>query len=319
MVENEFDTSFEEIEDGITDDQMMEFGQSIEDELADEDEEATADSESDDAENNEEDTSDTDDEAGDVKDQEQEPVFADEQHKVKLPDGTETTVHELVRGNLREADYTRKTMELSEGRKKLEQQETKMAEVTSLIGQAVQQYQPQKPRYADFEHDPMAFQQAMGVYEDQMEAFNSTFGSLSQVQEQLKADAENKRVELLQQEHQSMIAKHPEFSDQTKFSEFQNKAIPVFGDFGFSQAELGAITDHRMIGVMKEVLEYRELKANRQKAVKQTQGKPKMVTGSNRKSSNPGNSKSVQNRINKAASRGDARDVSDILGQLLEG
>lgn len=317
MEEDEFDTS-NEIENGISDDQMEQFGQSIEDELADEDE-ATADPESDDAENNEEDNSDTDESDGDVEGQEPAPVFADEQHMVKLPDGTETTVHELMRGNLREADYTKKTMELSESRKLVEQQETKLAEVTSLVGQAVQQYQPQKPRYADYENDPMAYQQALGVYEDQMEVFNHTFGSLNQVQAQLKAEAENKRVELLQQEHQSMLTKHPEFADQAKFSEFQNKAIPVFGDFGFSQAELGAITDHRMIGVMKEVLEYRELKANRQKAVKQTQGKPKMVTGSNRKSSNPGNSKSVQNRIKKAATRGDARDVSDILGQLLEG
>lgn len=317
MEEDEFDTS-NEIENGISDDQMEQFGQSIEDELADEDE-ATADPESDDAENNEEDNSDTDESDGDVEGQEAAPVFADEQHKVKLPDGTETTVHELMRGNLREADYTRKTMELSESRKSVEQQETKLAEVTSLVGQAVQQYQPQKPRYADYENDPMAYQQALGVYEDQMEVFNHTFGSLNQVQAQLKAEAENKRGELLQQEHQSMLTKHPEFADQAKFSEFQNKAIPVFGDFGFSQAELGAITDHRMIGVMKEVLEYRELKANRQKAVKQTQGKPKMVTGSNRKSSNPGNSKSVQNRIKKAATRGDARDVSDILGKLLEG
>lgn len=317
MEEDEFDTS-NEIENGISDDQMEQFGQSIEDELADEDE-ATADPESDDAENNEEDNSDADESDGDVEGQEAAPVFADEQHKVKLPDGTETTVHELMRGNLREADYTKKTMELSESRKSVEQQEAKLAEVTSLVGQAVQQYQPQKPRYADFEHDPMAYQQALGVYEDQMEVFNHTFGSLNQVQAQLKAEADNKRGELLQQEHQSMLTRHPEFADQAKFSEFQNKAIPVFGDFGFSQAELGAITDHRMIGVMKEVLEYRELKANRQKAVKQTQGKPKMVTGSNRKSSNPGNSKSVQNRIKKAATRGDARDVSDILGQLLEG
>lgn len=319
MVENEFDTSFEEIEDGITDDQMMEFGQSIEDELAEEEDEATADSESDDAENNEEDTSDTDEQDGNVEDQEQEIVFADEQHKVKLADGTETTVHELMRGNLREADYTKKTMELSESRKKVEQQEAKLAEVTGLIGQAIQQYQPQKPRYADYEQDPMAYQQAMGVYEDQMEVFNSTFGSLNQVQEQLRAEAENKRGELLQREHQSMLTKHPEFADQAKFTEFQNKVIPVFGEFGFSAQELGGITDHRMIGVMKELLEYRELKANRQKAVKQTQNKPKMVTGSNRKTNNPRNSKSVQNRINRAAKAGDARDVADILGQLLEG
>jgi hypothetical protein len=319
MVENDFDTS-DEIENGITDDQMMEFGQSIEDDLADDDEEeATDQSESDDAENNEEDTSDTDENDGDVEDQEQVPVFADEQHKVKLPDGSETTVHELMRGNLREADYTKKTMELSEGRKQVEQQEAKLAEVTNLVGQAIQQYQPQKPRYSDYENDPMAYQQALGVYEDQMEVFNSTFGSLNQVQQQMKAQGDAKRGELLQQEHQSMIAKHPEFADQVKFNEFQTKAIPAFGDFGFTPEELGKIDDHRMIGVMKEVLEYRELKANRQKAVKQTQNKPKMVTGSNRKTSNPRDSKSVQNRINRAAKSGDARDVADILGKLLEG
>jgi hypothetical protein len=246
-------------------------------------------------------------------------VFADEQHKVKLPDGTETTVHELMRGNLREADYTKKTMELSEGRKKVEQQEAKLAEVTGLVGQAIQQYQPLKPRYADYENDPLAYQQALGVYEDQMEVFNHTFGSLNQVQEQQRQQAEQQRSELLVQEHQAMIAKHPEFTDQAKFNEFQTKAVPVFGEFGFTPEDLGSIQDHRMIGVMKELLEYRELKANRQKAVKQTQGKPKMVTGSNRKSSTPGNSKSVQNRIKNAAKRGDARDVSDILGQLLEG
>ena len=53
-------------------------------------------------------------EDGDEEPESEQGRFVADNAKVRLPDGTVTTIAELKQGSLRQADYTRKTMELAE-------------------------------------------------------------------------------------------------------------------------------------------------------------------------------------------------------------
>lgn len=68
----------------------------------------------------EEETSEEVEEEGEDQDEDIEPLDYDPTRKVTLEDGTEASLEELVNGNLRQADYTRKTEALAEERRALD-------------------------------------------------------------------------------------------------------------------------------------------------------------------------------------------------------
>ena len=61
------------------------------------------------------------------------PVELDDEAKVRLKDGTEVTLAELREGALRRDDYTRKTQELADQRRELEEQREKIDRFTSAF------------------------------------------------------------------------------------------------------------------------------------------------------------------------------------------
>ncbi len=317
MVNEDFDTS-QEIDEGITESDAEALGNLFED---DEPADEVTDEPTNESAENDEDTPDTDElEGGEVEDQEQ-VIFADESHRVKLADGTETTVHELTRGNLREADYTQKTMKLSQERDELQQFEQKLNDARNIIDQVARANEPQKPRRSDPEwtNDPYGFDLAKDKYEEDKEAFDQNVANLQQQQLEQQQQSQWQEDQYLKQEYNSLITKNPEFSDGAKLNEYWSQATKVMGEYGFTPEESARFTDHRFVPLMKAAMELKQIKAKRSDTVKDIQSKPKMVKGSNRKSNRGQVSKNVQSRISAAQSSGNARDVSDILGKLLEG
>ena len=76
----------------------------------------------------------TDDEDGEDDDEESdEPAELNDDSKIVMKDGTETTLGELREGALRRDDYTRKTQELAEQRKELDQQREKIEQFTAAF------------------------------------------------------------------------------------------------------------------------------------------------------------------------------------------
>ena len=121
-------TSQETVDDDVpvsdvTEDQLAEL-------LADPDEQDTEEDDGDEAEaeaseedeDAEEDSDDDEAEEDDDRPRDAKGRFVAHDGRVKLPDGSTTTVEDLVQGSLRQSDYTQKTQSLAEERKKLEAQ-----------------------------------------------------------------------------------------------------------------------------------------------------------------------------------------------------
>lgn len=144
---DEFDTPAEA---GTEDVQTPEHDNSTEDwdfyDPEEDTEEAQETEETDDGEGGDEDTPEDVDPEDDAEDQPDEaPQEAAEDAVVKLPDGEETTVGELIRGQLRQADYSRKTAEVAEQRRSVEAQAQRIAQINERLIAGLESLIPPPP------------------------------------------------------------------------------------------------------------------------------------------------------------------------------
>lgn len=272
----------------------------------------------------------SDDEDKDDDDQE-EPAheYADEDQLVALPDGTEISVHELIRGNLRDADYRHKTMELADQRREVSGERDQLNEIVSetanerlWMAQLLQSQMPQKPDPALARQNPAMYDQAMAAYAHAKGSLEQNWAKLAQnhtaAEAQATHDAQQQHAENLAGEFDAMIKDNPEFGDPEKFEAFQDNAMTHFQSYGFGRQEIESVTDHRFIKVMRDAIAYQELKAAKPTAMKKLKGRPPVMSSAPRKGSKSRTTKAVNERISKATHMGDAQSVSDILGTLLE-
>lgn len=294
------------------------------------DKDATA--HNDDQDDTTEDTSDDEhDEEDDQKDNSLE--YADEDQLVTLPDGTEISVHELIRGNLRDADYRHKTMELADERREVAGERDQLNEIATTtaneriwMAQLLQSHMPKMPDRALAQQNPAMYNQAMAAYAHAKQNMEHSWNQLAQnhtaafeaSQAQIERETEQQQAEILAGEFDAMIKDNPEFEDPEKFDAFKQDALAHFQSYGFAPEEIEGVADHRFIKVMRDAIAYQELKAAKPEALKKLKGRPPVMSSKARKSGSSRRSKAVKERISKATHMGDAQSVSDILGTLLE-
>lgn len=254
-------------------------------------------------------------------------TFAGDDATVKLEDGTTTTVKELRQGNLRDADYRRKTMELADERRtydtrsdQIKQLEQKTAQEREWMAAALRATMPQKPDSSMMETDPIGYMQAKEAHEQ----FQGQFTQLErQRQQAIQAQTQQQQTaaqQHLDSEREAMLSANPEFRETEKLNQFWNDASTSFAkNYGFESEELSALNDHRFVKVIRSAMAYDKLMAEKPKARKSLEGKPPVLKSDPRQGRKTRASKSVSDRISKAAQAGSADSVSDLLGQLITG
>ena len=188
------------------------------------------------------------------------------------------------------------------------------------MGQALQAVMPQKPDPSMMETDPIGYMQAKEAFEN----FQGQFGQLEQKRQQSHRETIEKQQAEYQQhltrEREAMFTANPDLQDQAKLTEFWNEASTTFSTkYGFAPDELNNIGDHRFVKVIRNAMAYDKLMAAKPKARKSLEGKPPVMKSDPRQGRKSRVSKSVNDRISKAAQAGSADSVSDLLGQLIEG
>ncbi len=213
---------------------------------------------------------------------------------VKGDDGTEQELEvdetELVKGYQRQADYTRKTQELSQREHQaVEQLRTKYDE---FAGQYVQKAESTRAAIVQLaglrneaemaqlaQTDPAAW-----VAENQRQ--QSIYAVLNQMDQQI--DTERKAI-AQRQEQAAQQWKAQAF--QQAWSELQkdgidrDKLAKVYGDvsktYGFSKEELGNVFDHRLVRLMRDAAAYRELQAQKPAVKQKVEQAPKLPSKAN--------------------------------------
>lgn len=186
-------------------------------------------------------------------------------HRVKVQgQELEVSLDELKSGYSRDSDYRQKTHALAEERRMLDDQKTslsqsydsKLKELTDLIG-AAESYigqSSEKDLQKLYEDDPTQAAKIDFQQRQQRENFN-----------RLKQQAENVKLQqyntYIEEQKRLAATRIPEYSDPVKGTTFKNQMKATLSDYGFSDQEIGSLADHRFLMVIKDAMEFKNLKS----------------------------------------------------------
>lgn len=296
--------SSEEVQEDHPEDEDAEAGEEAE--LSDDEEEDGEPLEEDDAEDS--------DEEEEVK---AEGRFVSKDGKVKMPDGSTTTIHELIRGNLREADYTRKTQEAAaaekqaaEYRENLSQYEQRVSFMQDMTMAMLEAKMPKAPDRAKFNTDPFGYMEDKLAYDQAREEYE-TFRAQLNYQREHKATLDaQERERAKRAEEAALYSKIPELDpkhqDPTAKQKVIGSLVKAAEKYGISPKELAEVTDHRVLVALRDLARLASLQGEGAAKVKEKiANKPPVATGSKRLSSGAQRGRAVDaamQRLNKSGS-----------------
>lgn len=289
------------------------------DDIEDDGDEADEDDEGEESEDSDEDDAGDDDDGPDDTEIKGGRI-APRNAKVKLDDGTLTTVEDLLKGTLRQSDYSRKTQDLAREREELKaevernsQASQELAQQRELVDAMLEQWKPRPPENP--QEDPMGWI----TYQQQVDAWNQwqshLKGQMQSARERAEAEQREKTMALLEKENERLIQAIPAFGDPAKRQNLFDDLVKFGTDqYGFTREEIGSIADNRMI---RALFDLRQAKARAAKAPEvkdKVSKKPKVMRGSKRGSDGKNSAKRAA--MDRLRETGSARDAEAALRNL---
>lgn len=252
--------------------------------------------------------------------------FADDT-TVRLDDGTETTLGELKRGSMLMADYTRKTQELAEHRRQLEdtlQQLNGYApailERLQVADQLAQFAMPQPPdeelRYSDpveYSLQRQDYQAAMADYENRVALIRQGIQETMSLQHGAQ---QYQGAQSLEEGRKKLREAIPELNDPNKAQGIVNDILSVAEHLGFSREEVSAWRDPRIAQLAHLAARAAKIDGLKPKVAKKTDGKPPVQKPGKRQGANDKKRLAYENKRKRLAQTG---SVDDAIETLLAG
>jgi hypothetical protein len=196
----------------------------------------------------------------DADDSEPETVF-------ELDDGTKVDLDELKRGYLRQSDYTKKTQEVAEARKHLQQayqaRQQERQTLAENLNLALGVVEPQLAELArtDWDRlateDPYSYAEKRALFDQASVRYNKLVQQAQTVVQKQQQETQQQLQQRLQQEGQRLRMAIPDFADP-KRSRALKGAITEYAisAMGLSEQEAKGITDHRMIVLLNKARQF---------------------------------------------------------------
>lgn len=191
----------------------------------------------------------------DTPDAEDEPDD-DADFVVTLPDGEEVTAAQLKEwreGNLRQADYTRKTQEVAQEREAFRKERDAFAERATFVETAMQNLSgfvqsliPPEPPLQLAQTDPGRYTQQLALRQQAMREVQELLSTKQQMDEGkgnfFQAEAQQHR----DAENAKLAKAKPSLKDPAKLAAFDQSVRSAAIEFGFSESEIDQTSDARI-------------------------------------------------------------------------
>ena len=297
-----------EVEEIIEEDELPEAAE-LEEEDVEEDDDFDYDEEFDDEEQNE------------VEDVVEQPTS----YKVKI-DGeeVEVTLDELQSGYSRQQDYTRKTQELAQQRKIIEQQQQELAQRDAIYAQLLPKLEAQlsadlanEPDWNKlYEDDPVGYVREKQLWDERKEKLKATQAENQRLQQEAMAKQQEQLAKFVEYGQQKLLEiipewKNPEIAQQEKL------AIRDYGinTLGYTAQEMDSIYDYRaLLGLRNAWLNNKTVEATKKKP---TEKAPARVArpGAVTKTKSVAPAKRAKQRL---AKTGKTSDAAKVFEQMLK-
>ena len=205
----------------------------------------------------------------------------------------EVNLDELLSGYSRQSDYTRKTQELSSGRKEMESLKEKYDSEINQIQAERSQYMENlqqiiESSVGDLEaftnidwqglkdSDPIEYVTKREEFRESQEKIQKFQHEQQLVNQKQTRDAANARNEFLASENKKLIEALPAWGNADKKSKLASEIKDYALEKGFSKEEIGNLIDHRSVLVLLKALKYDKVNKSDVKA-KKIKNKPRVI------------------------------------------
>ena len=166
-----------------------------------------------------------------------------------LPSGESVGRDELIAGYMKQADYSRKTSQVAETRKAVEQQAVRLQRQVETLTEYLAAQLPQEPDASLAYSDPQTYTAQKAVYDQQLGNLQKLLAMAETPQSVAQELTQQVTQEQLQAENAKLMAAFPQTAQPEGRKEFFNTAFEAAGQLGFSNDELKAVTDSRLLGL----------------------------------------------------------------------
>lgn len=238
---------------------------------------------------------------------------------------TKAQIAEAHKSGLRQADYTKKTQELSEQRKAAETETAKAREERNQYmqglqkAQAILEAQLQEQQQIDWqklhETDPVEFQWQKHLADTRQAQLLQMTQQKEYLEAQAKAEQEQSFKAHIADQREQLLAKIPEWKDEAKQKAGVAEVKTYLEKQGLSAAEIQGVTDHRAIVMTRKAMLYDQMIAKASVAAKKVAAAPQRVE---RASGGESNTLDKRNAAFQRLSKtGRAEDAAGLFAQFL--
>jgi len=238
----------------------------------------------------------------------------------------EVTLDELVTSYQLGSDYTKKTQEVAEQRKVINQEAKAIIEARKVRDDYSQKLKSveeflvgsnaTKEDLTELkENDPIGYAVKVAEMTEKKDQLQLVQAEQQRIAQQQQSDRSAQMQQYVQAEAQKLTQSLPEFSDKTKGEQIRNDIRSYGKKVGFTDEELSQVYDSRHVLVLHKAAQYDKLMAGKAGVKKKVANAPKMVKGGAKvKQSVTDKQKKLQQRLIKS---GDARDAASIFENFI--
>ena len=257
-----------------------------------------------------------------IETQEKQDSTEEELYKVKVA-GQEfdVTLDELRNGYSRDADYRRKTEELSyekkqfmsESEKQRQDYSSKLNELNQLMSVAQQQLQTEI-NSADleklYEEDPTEAARIEHRLRRKQEKLNSAMAK-TQSEQQKQFDS------FLQEQQKKLVVKMPEFSNPEKASQLKSSMKNTLNSYGFNDQEIAQVYDHRIVMLVNDAMKFRNMQKAKPNIAKKISKPGKVFSSGVKQSKADINLKARKEKLSRLKKTGSVKDATSIFLDMI--
>jgi hypothetical protein len=246
----------------------------------------------------------------------------DSTYKVKVA-GQEfdVTLDELRNGYSRDADYRRKTEELSNDRKNFHSQSEKqrqdysqkLKEVNELMSVAQEQLNTEissSDLEALYDEDPA---QAAKIEHRLRRKQEKLASALQKTQSEQKAQFDG----YLQMERTKLVNKIPDFADPGKASNLKNNMRSHLAKYGFNDSEIAQVYDHRILMLVNDAMKFGNLQKAKPNIAKKISKPSRVFKSGIKKDKSDYQSKASREKFGRLRKTGSLKDAQNIFLDMI--
>lgn len=231
---------------------------------------------------------------------------------------------DYYKNGLRQADYTRKTMETAEQRKAAEAEASKAREERQRYAQGLQQAQAMLQAQLHeqssidwkqlLETDPVEYMKQDRIARERQ----ARLQQIHQEQQQLYAIHQDEQTRAMlvhvQQQQEELLAKLPEWKDPEKAKAEKSAIKDYLKSQGLEEAQIDNITDHRVVVLSRKAMLYDQMMSKAQTAAKKVSQLPQKVERPGGGETNPTDGRTAA--MKQLYKTGSVRDAAAVFDRL---